>query len=98
MEHDGVAALRSAEWFRPTFALIDLTLPNLDGFEVAKAMRGMPAMRDCVLAAMTGWTTDEHAARASAAGFNRYLLKPLSIDALREALMLAPVPTRPTTH
>ena len=48
------------------------------------------------IVAKTGWTTDEHARRAFAAGFNRYLLKPLSVEALREALALAP--TRPITH
>jgi CheY-like chemotaxis protein len=86
LEGDGLAAVRCAEEFAPTVALIDLSLPSLDGFAVAERLRGMPATRDCLLIAMTGWSTEEHAIRARAAGFDRHLVKPLSVDALSSAL------------
>src|SRR5690349_5595921 len=76
-ESDGLAAVRCAEAFAPTAALIDLTLPSLDGFGVAERLRELPATRDCLLIAMTGWSTDEHARRARAAGFDMHLVKPL---------------------
>src|SRR5579883_1244461 len=90
-ESDGLAAIRAAERFAPAIALIDLSLPSLDGFGVAEGLREMPVTRDCLLIAMTGWSTDEHAARARAAGFDKHLVKPISVDALMRALGAAPV-------
>jgi len=49
-------------------------------------LREMPVTRDCLLIAMTGWSTDEAAARARAAGFDKHLVKPISVDALTNAL------------
>lgn len=86
VESDGLAAIRAAEHFAPEVGLIDLSLPSLDGFGVAERLREMPATHDCLLIAMTGWATDEHAARARAAGFDKHLVKPISVDALTSAL------------
>jgi CheY-like chemotaxis protein len=86
VETDGIAALRAAPRFAPFAALIDLTLPTIDGFAVAERLRAMPEMRDVLLIAMTGWATEEHARRARAAGFDKHLVKPLSVDVLVAAL------------
>ncbi len=86
VETDGLAAVKAAEWFAPSAALIDLSLPTLDGFAVAQRLRGKPKTRDALLIAMTGWATDEHEARAHAAGFDKHLVKPLSVEELVDAL------------
>lgn len=86
LETDGLAAVQAAARFAPTAALIDLSLPTLDGFEVAERLRALPETQDALLIAMTGWATDEHARRAAEAGFDKHLVKPLSVDALVSAL------------
>ena len=60
VETDGLAAVNAAARFAPFAALIDLTLPSLDGFGVAERLRASPVTRDALLIAMTGWATDEH--------------------------------------
>jgi CheY-like chemotaxis protein len=83
---DGRDAVRAATRFAPQAALIDLTLPGLDGFDVAKQLRALTATSACRLIAMTGWTADEYVDRARAAGFDEHLVKPISVDALLHAL------------
>ena len=83
---DGFGALACATEFRPQAALVDLSLPRLDGFGVAERMRAMPETRDTYLIAMTGWGTDEIRARVEAGGFDRHLVKPLSANVLTDAL------------
>lgn len=86
VETDGLAAVSAASRFAPFAALIDLTLPSLDGFGVAERLRSSPVTRDALLIAMTGWATEEHQLRAYAAGFDKHLVKPISVDALVDAL------------
>jgi CheY-like chemotaxis protein len=86
VEYDGPAAIRLASSFAPEAALIDLTLPSMDGCVVAERLRALPETRHALLIAMTGWTTDDHAQRARAAGFDLHLVKPLSVETLVGAL------------
>jgi two-component system CheB/CheR fusion protein len=86
VETDGLAAIETARRFAPAAALIDLTLPTIDGFTVAERLRSLPATRDALLVAMTGWVTEEHFRRAMIAGFDKHLVKPISVDALVDAL------------
>jgi two-component system, chemotaxis family, CheB/CheR fusion protein len=83
---DGRAALDCAAEFRPEAALVDLSLPDLDGFGVAERLRAMPETRDTYLIAMTGWGTDEVRARVEAGAFDRHLVKPLSATVLSDVL------------
>jgi two-component system CheB/CheR fusion protein len=83
---DGHGALDSATEFRPEAALLDLSLPDLDGFDIAERLRAMPETRDTYLIAMTGWGTDDVRERVAAGGFDRHLVKPLTADALTDAL------------
>jgi CheY-like chemotaxis protein len=89
VETDGLSAVACAESFAPAAALIDLTLPRLDGFEVAARLRECPATRDSLLVAMTGWAGEQHYQRARAAGFDKHLVKPISVDSLIDALSSA---------
>lgn len=92
---DGLEALHDASTFAPTAALIDLTLPSIDGFVVAERLREQGSTRDALLIAMTGWSTEEYTARAMEAGFDMHLVKPISVTALLGAL--EPLATRTAT-
>lgn len=66
--------------------LLDIGLPGMDGFEVARRLRAMPALAGAFLVAMTGYGSDEDLARAKDVGFDEYLIKPVDLDLLREWL------------
>jgi two-component system CheB/CheR fusion protein len=79
--HDGEAALRQAEMFRPDVVLLDIGLPGMDGYEVAARMRADAATRDSLLVALTGYGQDSDRQRALQAGFDEHLVKPASVEA-----------------
>lgn len=80
--HDGEAALTTAADFRPDVVLLDLGMPNTDGFEVARRLRATEEGSEVLLIAMTGWGQDEDRRRTKAAGFDDHLTKPVSPEAL----------------
>jgi len=82
----GPEAVLAAAEFIPEVVLIDIGLPGMDGYEVARRMRAMPAMADAYLVAMTGYGSDEDRAAGKDAGFDEYLVKPVDLDILRERL------------
>lgn len=84
--NDGVRAVEESEAFRPHVALLDIGMPGLDGYAVAREIRGRPWGGSILLIALTGWGDDEDRRRADEAGFDRHLLKPVDIAHLREAL------------
>lgn len=86
MAFNGLQAVSTAVAFRPDVALIDLSLPLLDGYGVAKRLRAMPETRDATLIALTGWGADDVMTEARDAGFDLHIVKPLSFDALLAAL------------
>jgi signal transduction histidine kinase/DNA-binding response OmpR family regulator len=77
--HDGPTALDKARDFRPEIALLDIGLPVMDGYELARRMRELSRMH---LVAITGYGTDSDRARAHAAGFARHLVKPVDMGDL----------------
>jgi PAS domain S-box-containing protein len=84
--HDGVEALQVAETFKPDIVLMDIGMPNMDGIDAARQIRQEPWGRDLALVATTGWGQDEDRRRTAEAGFDRHLVKPVAISALRELL------------
>jgi len=74
--HDGSAVLEAALDFRPNMVLLDIGLPGLNGFEVAKQLRQQPALQNAVLVAMTGYGREVDHQRSQEAGFDHYLVKP----------------------
>ncbi|MCE3261855.1 MAG: hypothetical protein K0R43_934 [Pseudoduganella sp.] len=84
--HDGVQALAAAEAFAPDVAFLDIGLPQLNGYELARALKRLPALRHTVLVAVTGWGQQKDRERAFEAGFHHHLVKPVSIDQLQEIL------------
>ena len=79
---DGLQALACLAVFAPQVVVLDIGLPQLDGYEVARRLREMPAGRDVLLVALTGYGQKEDRARALAAGFDRHFVKPTDPRAL----------------
>jgi PAS domain S-box-containing protein len=84
--YDGVAVLTAAEGVRPDVLLLDIGMPGMDGHEVARRLRALPATKDSLLVAISGWGSAEDRERSRAAGFDRHLVKPFDIVALEELL------------
>ncbi|HVE65574.1 MAG TPA: MASE1 domain-containing protein [Thermoanaerobaculia bacterium] len=86
---DGPSALSEAERFSPEVVLLDIGLPGIDGYEVARAMRRTPQGRDVLLVAVSGYGLPEDRARSRDAGFDGHLLKPVApqvlLDLVRQA-------------
>lgn len=90
--YDGVSAVRAAEEFRPEVAFVDIAMPGIDGYEVARRIRQRSGHQP-VLVALTGYGQQEDRRRAFEAGFDHHLVKPTSVEALRELLMIIPSQT-----
>jgi CheY-like chemotaxis protein len=86
-ERDGPSGIEAARARRPEVVLIDVGLPGIDGYEVARRLRseGGPRM---TLIAVTGYGLPEDRARARGAGFDEHLVKPVDLAALRRVLAL----------
>jgi PAS domain S-box-containing protein len=82
----GPDAVAVAAEFAPEVVLLDIGLPGMDGYEVARRLRAMPALGGAFLVAMTGYRSDEDRAHAKEAGFDEYLVKPVDHDQLRKWL------------
>jgi PAS domain S-box-containing protein len=84
--HDGPAALSEARAFVPEVVLLDIGMPGMDGYEVARRLRRAPETNGALLVAQTGWGQDEDHRRSREAGFAAHLVKPLDPDALEQLL------------
>ena len=82
----GMKAIERAQVFHPQVVLLDIGLPDLDGYEVAKRLRMLPETRDAILIALTGYGQAEDIERSQSAGFNHHLLKPLNFEKLSALL------------
>ena len=83
---DGRAALEIAAKFRPRVALLDLGLPHLDGYELARRLRAEAGLESTTLIAVTAYGAEEDRRRAREAGFDRHLVKPIAPGELLELL------------
>ena len=84
--HSGADALAALERFHPAVVLLDLGMPEMDGFEVAARIRQQPAHQNVLLIALTGWGQEEDRRKTHAAGFNHHLVKPADITSLQSLL------------
>ena len=84
--HDGLEAFEIARTFQPDIVLMDLGMPILNGYDAARRIRQEPWGRELALVATTGWGQDDDRRRTAEAGFDRHLVKPITIAALREVL------------
>lgn len=74
--HDGLGALAMARQVRPEFVFLDLGLPGLDGFEVARALRREPGLEALRIIAVTGYGQESDREKAREAGIDQHLVKP----------------------
>ena len=84
--HDGLSALEAAVDFRPDVVLLDIGLPKMDGYEVAKRLRQAPALKNVLLIAMTGYGHESDRQHSREAGFDHHLIKPVDFDQLQHIL------------
>lgn len=83
---NGESALEIARSFKPSFVLLDISLPGMDGYAVAESLRKMPEACDAVLAAVTGYGDDERRKRSEEAGFDHHLVKPIKSATVLEII------------
>jgi CheY-like chemotaxis protein len=83
---DGAAAIDIALHQRPDIVFLDIAMPGLDGYEVARRLRRAPELAGVTLVALTGFGQEEDRRRAFEAGFDHHLVKPTSIETLHQVL------------
>jgi CheY-like chemotaxis protein len=83
---DGLEAVRVLEDARPQLILMDLQIPHLDGFDVARRVRQHPQLGDVPIIIISGHDPARHSRLARAAGCNEYFLKPIDFDRLEQTL------------
>ena len=86
---DGSAAVTLAMSERPDVAIVDIALPGIDGYEVARRLRANPGTRDIALIALTGYGHEEDLRCAIEAGFDLHLVKPVESGRLADAVAQA---------
>ncbi len=87
LAHDGATALSVAQSFLPDVIFLDISLPEMDGYEVCKKLRAIPALTECVFIAQTGWGQAEYKIRSMEAGFDHHVVKPISFEAMEKLLL-----------
>jgi len=86
LAHDGPEALAAFACYLPQFVLLDIGMPGMDGYEVARRLRESPQEPRAALVALTGWGQDEDRRRAREAGFDHHLVKPADLEALQSII------------
>ena len=83
---NGPDALEAGAKLHPDLVLLDLGMPGMDGYELARRMRAESWGKRALLVALTGWGQDQHRRRSHEAGFDRHMIKPADAEALRAVL------------
>jgi PAS domain S-box-containing protein len=89
---DGVQAIEQVQAFAPDIVILDLGMPNVDGVEAARRIRSLPGGERVLLVALTGWGQESDRQRTREAGFDRHLVKPVDLAALKEVFGSLPLP------
>jgi CheY-like chemotaxis protein len=84
--HDGATAITVATQFAPDVVLLDIGLPVMNGYAVARALRELPEFANVHIAAVTGWGQEEDRRKAREVGFDSHFTKPLSPAVLEDLL------------
>jgi PAS domain S-box-containing protein len=84
--YNGPEAVASYEAYRPELVLLDIGLPELNGYDAARRIRELPGGRSVRLVALTGWGQEEDRQRSREAGFDEHLVKPVDLAALERLL------------
>ena len=86
--HDGAAALEEVRKFAPAVVLLDIGMPGMCGYEVARRLREDPAAKAITIVALTGWGQNEDRRRSREAGFDYHLVKPADLGTLQSILSM----------
>lgn len=86
--YDGAAALETASAFQADVLVLDIAMPRMDGYQVARQIRRNARLNDTLLIAMTGWADQLHLILGNEAGFDHYLIKPLGTSTLKAMLAI----------
>jgi PAS domain S-box-containing protein len=86
VSYDGTSALEAAKAYRPAIVFLDIGMPEIDGYEVARRLRQTPGLERIVIAALTGWGQKDARRRSTHAGFDHHLVKPPDANALNQLL------------
>ena len=89
--HEGSSAIDWVLANKPDCVFLDIAMPAMDGYEVARRLRTRAELADTILIALTGYGQDEDRRQAFEAGFNHHMVKPASIDALEQVLHAVPL-------
>jgi CheY-like chemotaxis protein len=84
--YDGGSALGIVAAFRPDIVFLDIGMPVMDGCETARRIRQRPEGRDILLVALTGWGQEQDRRRTREAGFDKHLVKPVSVEQVQALL------------
>lgn len=84
--YSGEEALRIIGEYRPSMVFLDLGMPVIDGYELARRIRQRPELADVVLTALTGWGQEQDRLRTTEAGFDYHFTKPMELSVLRELI------------
>jgi two-component system CheB/CheR fusion protein len=93
--NNGADVLVTLEWMRPDALLLDIAMPEVDGLQIARALRERPELRPPILAALTGFGDPVMSRRIAEAGFDHHLVKPVGWQDLSGILKSAAVPAGP---
>jgi CheY-like chemotaxis protein len=96
--HDGQQAIDEAELLHPEIVLLDIRMPDMDGFETCRRMRGKDWGGPITIVALTGWNQPADYARSRDAGFDMHWVKPIDLTALSQLLAGTPQITLPAEN
>jgi CheY-like chemotaxis protein len=89
--HDGLQAVERIADTKPDLAILDIGMPGLNGYEVARKIRAMPGLHSVALVALTGWGGELDRKRSEEAGFDAHLTKPVGLAELDRVMRAAKV-------
>lgn len=84
--NNGDTAIQTFETFRPSMVFLDLGMPEMDGYEVARRLHALPVFQNVTLIALTGWGQEEDRQRTREAGFDHHIVKPMNLAKLQALL------------
>lgn len=85
--NNGRAGLQIAQDFHPDIVFLDIGMPEMSGYEVAVALRQLPALAHVYIAAVTGWNDASTCAQVISAGFDLHLTKPAAVESILDVLV-----------
>lgn len=92
--HDGTRAIELATSFKPEFAFMDIGMPEMNGYDLARRLRQLPQTANCIFVAVTGWGQERDRELSQEAGFNYHLVKPVQLAEVEAILDAATEETK----